>query len=328
MALVKCPECGREKVSDSADMCPDCGYAIKAYYDKIKKEEEEKRLAEEREKQRIAEEEERKRLQEEREKQHQENMNKYFGSPMKKLAWGISACIVLVLVIMLGMYINKENQIVEAIEDSKGYVDRINRCVSSIDSTLSSADFVFGTFASQDAVDNVKDDLRDIGLYITWIDMDYKEDTRVADAVESYVKSKTSYASWEEYKTYINSEYFIADTDDESAEELVKSVAYSSSEEKREAERKTSLIVEEFSITTSGKNYKIYGTVTNNTSHTVYFVKVKVSLLDENYKVLDTETTYACGDEGIKPGESTKFDCYIEKDSDMEYYRAEIYDYD
>ena len=32
MALVKCPECGREKVSDSAEMCPDCGYGIKAYY--------------------------------------------------------------------------------------------------------------------------------------------------------------------------------------------------------------------------------------------------------------------------------------------------------
>ena len=29
MALVKCPECGREKVSDSAESCPNCGYAIK-----------------------------------------------------------------------------------------------------------------------------------------------------------------------------------------------------------------------------------------------------------------------------------------------------------
>ena len=96
----------------------------------------------------------------------------------------------------------------------------------------------------------------------------------------------------------------------------------------REERRKTSLIVEECDITTSGKNYKIYGTVTNNTYSTVYFVKVKVSLLDENYKVLDTETTYACGDEGIKPNESAKFDCFIEKDSNMEYYRAEIYDYD
>ena len=109
---------------------------------------------------------------------------------------------------------------------------------------------------------------------------------------------------------------------------MVKGVAYSSNEEMREERRKTSLIVEECDITASGKNYKIYGIVTNNTYSTVYFVKVKVSLLDENYKVLDTETTYACGDEGIKPNESAKFDCFIEKDSNMEYYRAEIYDYD
>lgn len=31
MALVKCPECGRENVSDSAEMCPDCGYGIKTH---------------------------------------------------------------------------------------------------------------------------------------------------------------------------------------------------------------------------------------------------------------------------------------------------------
>ena len=120
MALVKCPECGREKVSDSAETCPDCGYAIKAYYDKVKQEAEEKCLAEEREQQRIAEEEERKRLQEEKEKQHQENMNKYFGTPMKKLGWGVAACIVLALVIMFGMYIDKENKIAEAISLPEG----------------------------------------------------------------------------------------------------------------------------------------------------------------------------------------------------------------
>lgn len=32
MALVKCPECGREKVSDSAIACPDCGFGIKEYF--------------------------------------------------------------------------------------------------------------------------------------------------------------------------------------------------------------------------------------------------------------------------------------------------------
>ena len=36
MALVKCPECGKENVSDSAEACPECGFGIKAYYEKIR----------------------------------------------------------------------------------------------------------------------------------------------------------------------------------------------------------------------------------------------------------------------------------------------------
>lgn len=34
MALIKCPECGKENVSDSAVSCPECGFAIKSYYAK------------------------------------------------------------------------------------------------------------------------------------------------------------------------------------------------------------------------------------------------------------------------------------------------------
>ena len=33
MALVKCPECGRENVSSVAKACPGCGYNIKSYYE-------------------------------------------------------------------------------------------------------------------------------------------------------------------------------------------------------------------------------------------------------------------------------------------------------
>lgn len=36
MALVKCPECGKE-VSNSAAVCPNCGYGIKKYYDEKKR---------------------------------------------------------------------------------------------------------------------------------------------------------------------------------------------------------------------------------------------------------------------------------------------------
>ena len=50
MALIKCPECGKENVSDSAEACPDCGYGIKKYYEELKKkqdEEERNKLLEE-----------------------------------------------------------------------------------------------------------------------------------------------------------------------------------------------------------------------------------------------------------------------------------------
>ena len=43
MALIKCPECGRENVSDSAEMCPDCGYRIKAHFEIIQGEENRKK---------------------------------------------------------------------------------------------------------------------------------------------------------------------------------------------------------------------------------------------------------------------------------------------
>lgn len=39
MALLKCPECGRENVSDSAISCPDCGFSIQEYL-KTKQDEE------------------------------------------------------------------------------------------------------------------------------------------------------------------------------------------------------------------------------------------------------------------------------------------------
>lgn len=31
MALINCPECGREKVSDSAEACPSCGYNLREH---------------------------------------------------------------------------------------------------------------------------------------------------------------------------------------------------------------------------------------------------------------------------------------------------------
>lgn len=47
MALVKCPECGRENVSDTAEACPNCGFNIKLYYEQRRKTEEHDKRASE-----------------------------------------------------------------------------------------------------------------------------------------------------------------------------------------------------------------------------------------------------------------------------------------
>lgn len=73
MALVKCPECGRERVSDSAEACPDCGYGIKAHFEKVKQEEEIKRKEEEKRKKEEAE----KALEEKRRVEHEKMLEKH-----------------------------------------------------------------------------------------------------------------------------------------------------------------------------------------------------------------------------------------------------------
>ncbi len=42
MALIKCPECGRNNVSDTAESCPNCGYGVKAHFERIKKQQHQK----------------------------------------------------------------------------------------------------------------------------------------------------------------------------------------------------------------------------------------------------------------------------------------------
>ena len=69
--------------------------------------------------------------------------------------------------------------------------------------------------------------------------------------------------------------------------------------------------------------------MTNNSEKTVKFVKVKLSYLDKNGNVVDTDDTYACGSEGLAPGESTKFDT-MQKDTNNEFQSVSvsIYDFD
>lgn len=37
MALIQCPECGKTNISDSAEMCPECGYAVREHFEREKR---------------------------------------------------------------------------------------------------------------------------------------------------------------------------------------------------------------------------------------------------------------------------------------------------
>lgn len=86
MALVNCPECGRENVSDSAEACPDCGYGIKEYFEKVRQEEEERRKKEELHKLEEKRIKEREQLEEERAKEEQAMLDS-MPAPQKPFPW-------------------------------------------------------------------------------------------------------------------------------------------------------------------------------------------------------------------------------------------------
>ncbi len=101
MALVNCPECGKINVSDTAVSCPDCGFAIKDYYDKIKLEEQ--RLQEEKAQQekREAEERHRRETAGERKKETISRLEKQIENSSKEIRNGtIGLCISLPLAIL------------------------------------------------------------------------------------------------------------------------------------------------------------------------------------------------------------------------------------
>ena len=93
MSLVKCPECGKT-VSDTAEACPECGYAVKAHYEKIRKEEAELARLKAEEEKRLAEEKEKKETEEQRQKEIIEKLEKRIESDSGLMPWFIGITLV------------------------------------------------------------------------------------------------------------------------------------------------------------------------------------------------------------------------------------------
>ncbi len=69
------------------------------------------------------------------------------------------------------------------------------------------------------------------------------------------------------------------------------------------------------------------GTVTNKSDKYHRFIQVKGEFMDEADNTIDTAWTYACGDEGLAPGESSKFTMSVARDSRITNVRCYTYDF-
>lgn len=144
MALVKCPECGREKVSDSAEACPECGYGIKVHYEKLRYEEEQRLIQEKKEQEK--EEEEKKKLidiakrKEEDEVRRIENdkKRKVKNRKLKKVAFIIvTICCILTITKRIVLPAYNYSQAIELLEtgnylEAKGIFEKLGNYKESV----------------------------------------------------------------------------------------------------------------------------------------------------------------------------------------------------
>lgn len=76
-------------------------------------------------------------------------------------------------------------------------------------------------------------------------------------------------------------------------------------------------------------NYTVCtGSLKNNGKKTYRFIQVKGAFKDSSGNVLDTDSTYVVGSEGLSPGESSTFRLSVPKNSKIESCTVTVYDYD
>ncbi|WP_281868035.1 FxLYD domain-containing protein [Brevibacillus parabrevis] len=71
----------------------------------------------------------------------------------------------------------------------------------------------------------------------------------------------------------------------------------------------------------------VTGAVKNNGSKSLSYIKVKVTYLDVNNQVIDTDWTYAVASEGLRPNEQKYFEVMTKHRAKMKRYSVEITEY-
>lgn len=348
--LIKCVECGHD-VSEHAQACPNCGcpvsLSLKFPEPKIEDSDQLEELQEKLNEieQQLEQVEDSDQLEE---LTSGENENPDSGSEVEeeikpdKTLRKVAIWSVLLAAFILVPFII-ENKTQKDIGEAKLRISRIENDLDDIKTTLNNADCVVYSKEYADTVSDIERMIMEIAAEKISLQIKYEDSKKISQAIDTYLIQNGE--TWDEFIYRLEyGEYgyvYNGKIDaNERAKELVKAVSYQSVaeqqkaqekalEEQRKEKRSKSLIVESFDYDYSyGKeDIIITGTVKNNLSRTVYFVQVKTYICDSSENVIDTGWTYAVGSEGLSPGESSKFTCYLDYDSRFKFYGAKIYDY-
>lgn len=193
MALINCPECGKENVSDSAESCPNCGYNIKKHVENNKKST----------------------------LKQNEKADTFKKSPLNMIVFCIVAIIVAVIILFVGIQKRQDKTALANLNLLFAHCKDIDEYKTYSVMEIDGIYYYHDTGASN-AISKISQRLENVNICIEYIDEHYTESR---NAIDDKIEEETNYGcrTWEEYRKRLNSNYFIYEdiSNDEKAEKIV-----------------------------------------------------------------------------------------------------------
>lgn len=378
MALVKCPECGRDKVSSTALQCPECGFNLREYYEKL---DAENIAAQENS---VIPEECDDHIESENTEEDESNKMLYQNEKSNNIYITLITLTIIGIILIVFFAIISNGESNKALDTGRNNaIDYQDKEISNSESTTDDQNTVEDTYTKKelyyDGVIETGSDFvptfcaKTIEMYKQYsgappVDASedyYQEvDNLFMDESLSYIGCNAKVKIEEikgqytlvkvvdkDYKgdDLYNEEYYVLSSEVKSLEDCeacqypgceeigvctVKgsdsrikycSEHFKEKNEEYEISQGGKIKVDSQQVERSHGTAHVSGSVKNTTPDTVYFVKVKVETKKDG-KIIDTSSTYAIGDEGLKSGASVTFDCYMD-DVSGAIYVASVYDY-
>lgn len=197
MALIKCPECGRENVSDTATSCPSCGYNI------LKHMEAQRQSA--------------------NEKEHDNAIELQKGKfsdsdkkPKRKWVYIIIAVIILFFLAILIRNDIAQKQKQQEIISAEVSFDKLVKIVNNL---------YEAKLSTWNIYDNVESDINKMKEYVDEIQEIYgKYDMDICHEIDLYIKEEANVSSWHDYFLMLDTNYYLTSDSKEAAQKIIDAV--------------------------------------------------------------------------------------------------------